>query len=102
MEDSKPKNQNKGLKVNIRCDDATSCGVYANLAKIAHTQDEFTLDFIFINPDPPYGKLVSRVIISPGHCKRLLLALKDNISKYEDAFGEIKVPNPPGDIGYLQ
>ena len=31
----------------------------------------------------------SRVITSPKHMKRLLLALQDNIAKYESRFGPI-------------
>ncbi|OGL42122.1 MAG: hypothetical protein A3C43_08650 [Candidatus Schekmanbacteria bacterium RIFCSPHIGHO2_02_FULL_38_11] len=91
------------VQINIRCDEHISQGVYSNFAKIAHTEDEFTIDFIYINPDPPFGKLQSRIITSPGHAKRFLMALQENITKYENNFGEIKVPTkPPGDIGYLQ
>ena len=71
--------------------------------RLLDTEDEFTIDFIYINPDPPFGKLQSRIITSPGHAKRFLMALQENITKYENNFGEIKVPTkPPGDIGYLQ
>ena len=37
------------------------------------------------------SKVKSRVIISPIHTKTFLLALQDNIKKYEKKFGEIKV-----------
>lgn len=91
------------VQINIRCDEHISQGVYSNFAKITHTEDEFTIDFIYINPDPPFGKLQSRIITSPGHAKRFLMALQDNITKYENNFGDIKVPTKtPGDIGYLQ
>ena len=30
--------------------------------------------------------------MSPMHVKTLMFALQDNIKKYEDKFGEIKVP----------
>ena len=101
---SNPKQKEGGqVQINIRCDEHISQGVYSNFAKISHTEDEFTIDFIYINPDPPFGKLQSRIITSPGHAKRFLIALQDNILKYESSFGEIKVPpKPPGDIGYLQ
>ncbi|OGL40812.1 MAG: hypothetical protein A2042_03955 [Candidatus Schekmanbacteria bacterium GWA2_38_11] len=102
MENSKPKD-GKPVQINIRCDEHVSQGVYSNFAKISHTEDEFTIDFVYINPDPPFGKLQSRIITSPGHAKRFLMALEENILKYEKSFGEIKVPSkPPGNIGYLQ
>jgi len=102
MENSKPKDA-KPVQINIRCDEHVSQGIYSNLAKISHTEDEFTIDFVYINPDPPFGKLQSRIITSPGHAKRFLMALEENIIKYEKSFGEIKAPSkPPGDIGYLQ
>ena len=37
------------------------------------------------------AKVKSRIIMSPMHVKTLMLALQDNIKKFEDKFGEIKV-----------
>ena len=37
------------------------------------------------------AKVKSRVIMSPMHVKTLMFALQDNIKKYENKFGEIKV-----------
>lgn len=87
------KNRND-LKIEIKVDDNTATGVFSNFANISHANDEFILDFIFVNPTPPpgFGKLVSRVILTPGHAKRIQLALSDNIRKYEEKFGEIKLP----------
>jgi hypothetical protein len=36
----------------------------------------------------------ARVINSPKHMKRLLLALQDNVAKYEAQFGKIDVSGP--------
>ena len=33
--------------------------------------------------------MVSRIIMTPENAKQLLLALQDNVSKYEATFGEI-------------
>lgn len=74
-------------QVQIKFDEATIKGVYTNNLIISHTAEEFVLDFI--NVFPPQGSLVSRVITSPGHAKRILKALEDNIKKYEAAFGNI-------------
>jgi len=38
----------------------------------------------------PKAKVKSRIVITPEHAKRFLLALKDNIDKYEASFGPIK------------
>jgi len=75
------------LQVDI--DDVTARGVYANLALISHSETEFTLDFIFLQPHSPKAKVLTRIISSPVHAKRLLWALKDNIEKYEARFGPI-------------
>lgn len=34
--------------------------------------------------------LVSRIIVTPGHMKRILAALSDNMSRYEENFGAVK------------
>ena len=82
--------QVKQLQVEI--DDQTANGVYSNIAMIGHSETEFILDFIFIQPQTQKAKVRSRVITSPAHAKRFLLALEDNIKKYEQRFGEIKTP----------
>ena len=74
-------------------------GVYSNNMVVAHTKEEFILDFLMVVP--PTGAVTARVIVSPGHMKRILEALKDNVSKYEKNFGAIQVTEAPkGKIGY--
>ena len=68
-------------------------GVYSNNMVVSHTKEEFILDFIMVAP--PAGTVTSRVIVSPGHMKRILAALQDNISKYEKSFGTIQVAEEP-------
>jgi hypothetical protein len=63
-------------------------GVYANTLRLSHTSEEFIMDFIMIAP--PAGDVTARVITSPGHMKRILAAMQENIQKYEKIFGEIK------------
>ncbi len=68
-------------------------GVYANSMFVAHTQEEFILDFhVIVQPE---GALTARVIVSPGHVKRILNALVENINKYEEKFGTIKSAEAP-------
>ena len=63
-------------------------GTYANQMVVAHTQEEFVIDFILATP--PAGVVNARVLVSPGHAKRIAKALMENVTKYEAQFGEIK------------
>jgi hypothetical protein len=68
-------------------------GVYSNNMVVSHTKEEFILDFIMVAP--PAGAVTARVIVSPGHMKRILAALSDNILKYEKTFGTIQIAEAP-------
>ncbi|MBM4395970.1 MAG: DUF3467 domain-containing protein [Deltaproteobacteria bacterium] len=63
-------------------------GVYSNNMVVAHTREEFVMDFIYLFPQQ--GIVNARVITSPGHMKRIIRALNENMRKYEAQFGEIK------------
>jgi len=72
-------------------------GVYSNNMFVTHTKEEFILDFLMVVP--PAGAVNARVIVSPGHMRRILEALQDNISKYEKVFGSIQaIEEPKGKI----
>lgn len=90
-------NQPNQQQINIKANDETMKGVYANNVMIAHSKEEFIFDFM--NIFPPQGQLVSRVIISPGHAKRLLKALEENIKKYEGQHGSITEAQQPVNTG---
>ena len=83
-----PKTNNN--QINIEFSEEIAEGVYANLAMIAHSSSEFVIDFIRLMPGVSKAKVKSRIVITPEHAKRLLIALKDNVNKYESTFGEIK------------
>lgn len=87
---NQPENKNQ-LQIQLRPEIAD--GKYSNLAMIGHTPSDFLIDFIFAAPGMPQAPVVSRVIMSPENAKKLLLALGDNIKKYESQFGEIKFHN---------
>lgn len=90
----------KDMKIEIKVDENIASGVYSNFANITHSAEEYIVDFLFINPTPPpgFGKVVSRVVMTPGHAKRILMALSDNIKNYEQKFGEIMVSSVPEHI----
>lgn len=68
-------------------------GTYSNVMRVAHTKEEFVLDFMNLLQQP--GTLNARVIVSPGHLKRMLGALADNLRKYEAKFGPLQQAEPP-------
>ena len=78
-------------------------GIYSNLVIISHSTSEFVLDFVRLMPGTPKANVKSRVILTPEHAKRLLFALQDNIAKFEQHHGKIKMgeqqPIPPVSFG---
>lgn len=89
-------NNNKEIieqPLDIELSEEVAEGVYSNLAIITHSQAEFIIDFVRILPGIPKGKVKSRIIMTPQHAKRLLLALGDNMNKFETNFGEIELEN---------
>jgi hypothetical protein len=86
--------------IDIELSEETAEGTYSNLAIITHSQAEFILDFVRILPGIPKGKVKSRIIMTPQHAKRLLLALNDNMSKFEENFGEIDIESGNGGHGF--
>ena len=82
-------------ELNIELSAEVAKGSYSNLAIITHSSSEFILDFIRMMPGIPKPQVNNRIIMTPEHAKRLFLALKDNIAKFENQFGEIKLHNAP-------
>ena len=83
------------IKLQIQLDEDTAQGVYSNLAVVNHSDAEFTLDFIFVQPQQPKAKVRSRIITSPKHFKRLVMAMQENLQRYEKAHGPIAVEAAP-------
>ncbi|OGR85526.1 MAG: hypothetical protein A2901_03265 [Elusimicrobia bacterium RIFCSPLOWO2_01_FULL_54_10] len=81
-------------QIQIEIDEPTAQGTYSNLALITHSETEMILDFIFLQPQVPKAKVRSRIITSPAHAKKILLALEDNLKKYEARFGKINIQTP--------
>jgi len=74
-------------KMQIKMPEDKLGGVYANQMLISHTREEFVMDFV--NLFPPEGVVNARVIVSPGHLKRMIRALTDNLQRYESKHGQI-------------
>jgi hypothetical protein len=83
-------NQNQPNQINIELSEEVAEGIYSNLAIITHSASEFIVDFVRVLPNVPKAKVKSRIVLTPEHAKRLMLALTDNILKYESMHGVIK------------
>ncbi len=82
----------KVQQINIELDEKVSSGEYANFVVVTHSTAEFVMDFTRLLPGVPKAKIHSRIIMAPQHAKAYMLALKDNINKFEEKHGEIKSP----------
>ena len=90
---SKP--QRPPVKLQVHIDETVAQGQYSNLIMINHTETEFVLDFVFVQPQQPKAKVSSRIITSPQHAKQLLRALSENVALYENKHGPIPIPGAP-------
>lgn len=89
-------NQNQ---MEIKITDSFAGGEYANAMQVAHGKEEFLLTFF--NLVPPSGRVCGKIITSPGHLKRMIMALSDNLKKYEEKFGAVEAAeSPKAEIGF--
>lgn len=97
--------ENQENQLNIELTEEIADGQYANLAVITHSFAEFIIDFVNVMPNTPKSKVKSRIVMTPQHAKRLMLALIDNVKQFEAANGVIKeqaqAPVPFAPIGSL-
>ncbi|MFP4475217.1 MAG: DUF3467 domain-containing protein [Desulfatibacillaceae bacterium] len=80
-------------EIRIHFPESLHGGAYANNMSVAHSKEEFIVDFLMIAP--PAGAVTARIVTSPGHMKRMLAALTANVQQYEDTYGEIEPATPP-------
>ncbi|ACG74755.1 conserved hypothetical protein [Anaeromyxobacter sp. K] len=84
-----------GIPVQIEIDPATAQGAFVNMAMVNHTETEFTLDLIYVQPQAPKATVRARAITTPKHMKRLLLAIQENLARYEARFGPVELGDAP-------
>jgi hypothetical protein len=83
----------------IQVRDGFAGGEYTNAMTVGHTKEEFLLTFL--NIIPPSGRVVGKMITSPGHLKRIIRALDENLKKYEASFGKVQEAEAPkSEIGF--
>ena len=83
-------NEQPQNQLNIEISEEIAEGQYANLAIITHSHAEFVIDFVNVMPGTPKSKVKSRLIMTPQHTKRFMKALIENVSRFEDAHGDIQ------------
>jgi hypothetical protein len=86
--------------VQIKVPEEVAKGAYANTMAVFHTREEFVIDFL--NVFPHTGIATARIITCPGHIKRIIRALQENLRRYEERFGRVEEALPPtsGPMGY--
>ncbi len=87
--------QMKPHQINVELGEKESEGIYSNMVLIAQSPHEIVLDFARVVPGAKKTKIYSRIIMTPGHAKLLLRALEENLKKFENQYGEIKLPGSP-------
>ena len=80
MSDQKPKQE-------IKIADNMLGAEYANAMQVNHNKEEFQM--VFLNILGLNGKVVGKIISTPGHYKRMIAAMSENLKKYEERFGAI-------------
>lgn len=80
-------------QIQVTTGDEVSRGHFSNNLLIAHSAEEFVLDWILNSPSGMH--LVSRVIVTPGHMKRIVGALTENLRRYEKEFGPVTAFEAP-------
>ena len=83
----------KDKELDLELDNTVAEGEYSNLVVISHSTSEFVLDFVRLMPGVSKARVKSRIVLAPEHAKRLLLALQDNVGKYEKSYGRISIPD---------
>ena len=93
--------EEKKKQIEIELSAEQSEGVYANGVGIRFTPSEFIIDFLRFLPGSQKAKVFSRIIMTPQNAHLLKEAIVQNIKKYEDNFGRIKIfGKAPKEIGF--
>ena len=92
--------QSQGQQLNVELGEKEAEGIYSNLAIITHSPAEFVIDFTRVLPGVPKAKVHARIIMTAQHAKLLLRAMEDNVKKFEQKFGEIKIHGDTSQSGF--
>jgi len=85
--------QSNNQQIQVKATDEVIKGVYSNVMELKGLKDEFCLDFF--NVFPPIGAMTARIVISPGHMKRMVKVLQQGVNTFEEKFGKIEEAEEP-------
>ena len=79
--------------------------IYSNFVMLTHSPSEVVLDFARLLPRSPKAKVYARIVMTPMNAKLLHKALDENLARFEERFGEIKLTEPafeePKPMGFV-
>lgn len=67
-------------EIRIATDDATPA--FSNATQVSVSDDSVVLQFAFVRPNAPSGKLIAEVVLSPKHAINFSRALDTTIKKH--------------------
>jgi hypothetical protein len=83
-----PEEEQREVRLNVRLPESQAGGVWANFARVNHSEHEFTIDFMRLDyaslsdDGELQGVVVARVGVSPLFVRQLIAALESNWAKY--------------------
>lgn len=83
------KQQGKQQQFQVITGDEMSRGRYSNNMVVSHTVEEFIIDWMLSSPSGTH--MISRIVVSPGHLRRIIDALSDNFNKFEKNYGQVRL-----------
>lgn len=86
----------RGPLIEVNIDEQTAQGMYSNLVISNYSQEEFVMDFLFLQPQSNKGKVRSRMVMTPANAKRLATSLDTLVRDYESKFGPLIKDNRLG------
>ena len=86
----------RGPLIEVNLDEQTAQGMYSNLVISNYSQEEFVMDFLFLQPQSNKGKVRSRMVMTPANAKRLATSLDTLVRDYESNFGPLIKDNRLG------
>ena len=97
MAQEEQKQPQQQLKIDL--EDRIPGAEYADLINIAYGKEEFVL--MFANAVAGKGRVVSKVMTSSGHMKRIAKLLDIKMKEYEKQFGAVdEAESPKNEIGF--
>ena len=86
------------VALTIKASDEDLKGRYSNAMQIKYQKEEFLIEFFSVFP--PAGQLLVRIIVTPGHMKRIATVIKGSVENYEKQFGNVEESEQVNAFGF--